>query len=676
MNGRPALLLVDLQRDFLGASGLEPPPGRLIERVSTLLTAWRRDRSPVIHVWTTVKRDPDTRMPHWRRAGRWDCLEGTPGHATPEELRPQAGEEVLDKTAFSPFLDGQLEALLRRLGTGHVVVAGVHAHGCVRAAVLDAYQRGFEVLVAEDAVGSDEPVHAALTRSYLEPRAATYLSAGALLARARAHPGRAVELLPAAVVGDTRIAGDAAQTHRSPRDLGEVLWTAPECDGALVARAVEAARSTFREWRRTGAGARAAAIGCLATLLRREREDLALRLALETGKPIRDARAEEERAAVLAELAALNAEDGDDRRGDEATARRRPLGAVAIVTPFNSPVAIPIGKIAPALAFGNTAVWKPAPPALSVSLRLLELLTEAGVSSGAVNLVSGHRSTGEALLANAGIGAITVTGSPSVGYSAQLCAARGSLPLQAELGGNNGAIVWSDCDLESAARELALGAFGQAGQRCTANRRVVIEAHCMAEFLEALERAAAELVVGDPLGEATDVGPLISQAARERVTAAVERAVRGPARIVAQLRGGPPNGAHYPPTVIRCDDPGDEIVQHETFGPVMVIQRAEDFEEALSLLNGVRQGLAASLFSPDEGRRERFLDEAQAGILKLDRATSDAGAAAPFGGWKASGVGPPEHGEGDREFYTRAQAVYGAASDSDGTSSSSGAVRA
>jgi acyl-CoA reductase-like NAD-dependent aldehyde dehydrogenase len=253
--------------------------------------------------------------------------------------------------------------------------------------------------------------------------------------------------------------------------------------------------------------------------------------------------------------------------------------------------------------------------------------------------------------------AISLTGSTAAGAVAQEIAARRHVPLQAELGGNNAAIVWSDADLDLAAARVAEGAFGQAGQRCTANRRVIVEARCAQALVARLVRATAALGVGDPADPATHVGPLVSPEAKARVEGVIARA-RGRGAEAIVPHGRAPPGAFVVPTIVLCDDPAAEIVQEETFGPVLVVQRAEDFPHALRLLNGVPQGLAAALFSPSAELRTAFLEQADAGVLKLDEATADAGVDAPFGGWKASGIGPPEHGDGDIEFYTRAQALY------------------
>ena len=344
--------------------------------------------------------------------------------------------------------------------------------------------------------------------------------------------------------------------------------------------------------------------------------------------------------------------------------RYRPVGVTSIITPWNNPIAIPIGKIAPALFYGNTVVWKPAPAGSSLAIRTVELLQKAGCPPGAVNLVCGNRSTSLTLMADPEVDAATISGSLATGYAAQdICASR-HIPLQAELGGNNAAIVWDDCDFQEAAFRIADAAFGFAGQRCTANRRVIVDARRYDLFLKHLESAVARLVWNDPLDPKTEVGPLISLNACSRVHALVERARTKAELVLTPHRSDPiykvltGKGAYLPPAIICCNNPGDEAVQEETFGPVLVVQRAGDWNKAMDLCNGVRQGLVAALFSHVKEIQQRFLEEAQAGILKINAGTADASAEAPFGGWKASGIGPPGHGPSDREFFTRTQAAY------------------
>ena len=673
---KPALLLVDLQNDYLADPSLEPPRGELIERVTALLAGARAAGHPVLHAWTTVRREADARMPHWRRAARWACVEGTPGHQPPEPLAPLDGEPVVHKTFYSAFEGGELEDRISSLGVDCLALAGVHLHACVRATAIDAYRRGLRVWVASDAVASYDALHAEQTRRYLADRVARFLPAERLLEELAGKPRSAPQapdtpILPTAVVaGERRSGAKGAQpdyVHVSPRRRAQRLWRAPVAGAEAVAAAAAAARRAGVAWRESRPPDRIRALESFAERVARDRETLAAQIAVEIGKPITDARLEVDFAAGLVRAAVENAEPRDRERGGAGsrfTVRRRPHGVVALVTPWNNALAIPMGKIAPALLYGNTVVWKPAPAGSGIALRVLELLEASGLPSGVVNLVCGDHTTSELAMAEPAVDAVSLTGSSAAGTCAQVVCAARRVPLQAELGGNNAAIVWSDSDLDHAASEIAAGAFGSGGQRCTANRRVVADARCYDALRSALEAAAGSIAWGDPLDEACRVGPVVSDAARLRIAGAVERARQAGAAVLAPQGEGSrardlvAEGAYTPPTLVCCDDPDQEIVQRETFGPVLVLQRASDWDDALGLCNGVRQGLVASLFSASRERRASFLDHAQAGILRLDASTAGASVEAPFGGWKNSGVGPPEHGDGDLEFYTRAQAVY------------------
>jgi acyl-CoA reductase-like NAD-dependent aldehyde dehydrogenase/acyl-coenzyme A synthetase/AMP-(fatty) acid ligase/thioesterase domain-containing protein len=421
-----------------------------------------------------------------------------------------------------------------------------------------------------------------------------------------------------------------------------------------------AARAAFLRWQHVSLQERAALAERIADALDRARPALAEAMATQLGKPVGQGRAEVGRSITLVRAAVREALRVPLTRvtGDGTLVVQRPHGVVAVITPWNNPVAIPIGKIVPALLYGNAVVWKPAPMATRVSEIVYRALAEAGVPDGLVGFLPGDRGTSIALIGAPEVSAVTLSGSPVAGAAVRDAAAKRTLPLQAELGGNNAAIVWSDCDLEDAAKRIAEGALKFAGQRCTANRRVIVDARCHERFVDLLHRAVGALRWEDPRTEGTDIGPVVSEESRQRILAILERATQSGATILQPHTKVPDApGAWVPPTIVCIDDPQHEIAQEETFGPVLVVLRASDEDGALRILNGVRQGLVAALFSHDPAFRRRFLDEAQAGTVKLDRPTTDAGTEAPFGGWKASGIGPPEHDTGNREFYTRTQAL-------------------
>jgi acyl-CoA reductase-like NAD-dependent aldehyde dehydrogenase len=281
--------------------------------------------------------------------------------------------------------------------------------------------------------------------------------------------------------------------------------------------------------------------------------------------------------------------------------------------------------------------------------------------------LTGDHTVAQQLAANENVGAVTLTGSLPAGYAIREICARRFVPLQAELSGNNAAIVWDDADLPQAAAQIAWGAFGFAGQRCTANRRAIVPKKIFGNFLRELKFAAEKLVWGDPLKKSTDIGPVIHAGKRDEHAALIQAAKNSGAAHRVELlfekrarESWVKAGAYAQPAIVCCDRPENPLVQEETMSPLLVVQRAGDFDHALKLCNGVRHGLAAALFSNSPGLQKKFLAGAQAGILKLNSATAGVDVSLPFGGWKASGLGPPEHGGGDRLFYTRMQAVYGA----------------
>jgi len=624
-----ALLLVDLQRDFLARPGLVPAADAVCERAARLLRGFRARALPVAHAHTSTRADGTDRMPHWKARGVRACVEGTAGVAPPPALAPRPGEPVFRKRYFSAFGDPHLQPWLEERGIRHLVVAGVYLHGCVRSTVCDAYERGFEVTVADDAVGTTEPLHGEISRAYLADRAAAFRPTAAILA-------------------DLGV-GDAAR--------------APACAGpADVAAATGAAAEAQRRWARVPAGARAACVERWADVLEARRAAFVDLVIREVGKPRRYAEEELGRAVAHARIAAELARGAAPTRiAAGVAAVERPVGVVGLLAPWNNPVAIPVGKIAPAVAFGNGVVLKPSPHAAETARALVASLDGVGLPDGLVGLVRGGAATARAICLAPEIGAVSLTGSLAAGrVVAALCAAAPK-PLQAELGGNNAAVVLADADLEAVVPDLVRAAYGFAGQRCTAIRRFVVERAIAARF-EALAVAAVRtLRVGSPDDPATEVGPLVSRAARARVRAAIDAARAAGARIVVggDVPPGLGDGAWLAPTLVAGAPPASPIVQEETFGPVAVLQVAGDAREALALANGVPQGLVLAVHTRDTATRARLLADAEAGIVQLSAGPLAVHPRAPFVGWKASGLGPPEHGAWDATFYTRTQAVYG-----------------
>ena len=638
-----ALLLIDSQVDFFERPGLAPEPGRLRAQMADLLGRWRAAGLPVLHVHTRVRPDGSDRMPHWIETGTLDCLDGSVGASAPPELAPLATEPLFYKRFFDAFGAPGLRETLAGQQLECLVLAGLYLHACIRSTALSAYESGLQVWVAEDAVGSTEPMHAALTRQWLDGRAARFAPSTELLAlfaptRAALQVGHG-PLLPVACVGtDWHVAETVSVlVHRAPANDREVLMRVPEAGAGLIGAATAAARDAGPAWRASSVGSRLVLLQHWCEGLRRQTAELLHLMIEDIGKPLNDAREELQRGLAHIEACARIAQERVElARGVDL--RRQPLGCVALITPWNNPVAIPLGKLAPALVFGNTVVWKPAPEAARIAIHILQLLHAAGLPSGVVNLVQGGARTGSLLIADPGVHAVSLTGAIASGRSAQaLCTLYGK-PLQAELGGNNACIVLADAvtadGIDTLAAGLARAAFSYSGQRCTAIRRLVVERSVVAPFTAALVAAVRALPLGEAAEHTTVIGPLVSASQLQRTAAAVDQALAGGARVLCggQRPEGWSHGYWYEPTLIDQLAPEAALVQQETFGPVALIQTANDLEHAIALANGVPQGLLAALVSRDPVAQQRCREQLEVGILKLASGPLALHPDAPFGG--------------------------------------------
>lgn len=642
MSQKTALLLVDVQEDFLTSPELDPELGSLVAKIAKLLGKARQANWPVIHTRTLVSSDPSSWMPHWRQGGEPRCVVGTPGAAPPAELAERDGEQVIAKRFFSGFETGELAAVLQALGVDHVVLAGVHTHACIRATATDAYAQGYSVTIASDAVGSYDPEHARHTLNWLEGRVAACV------------PVEDLQGLHAPLIAAHRPTWE----HRDPCDwsqvLGEVAISSADAVDKLAAKL--AARQPLLG--DMPVAERASRLADWHRLLAARQQHWIDLLVRDVAKPVCDAR--NEVAYGLALLEHVAATLMDEEQLASHSVRYRPLGLVGLITPWNNPFAIPIGKIAPALGMGNAALWKPALPATALSQAVCASLAEVGLDPW-IEVVSGDEGTGRALAGAGAVDAVSFTGATAAGHElARTCGARFK-PLQAELGGNNAAIIMPDSDLPAVAQDLAKAMFSFSGQRCTAIRRLIVDRSVAAPFRDALIDAIGKLTIGRPDAETTDIGPVISKPRQQILLAEIRTAVRSGARVLtgndATPTGGP-NGCWIAPTLIDCIAADAPIVCEEQFGPVVVLLEADNIDEAIRLHNAVAHGLLGAIYSNDPLHQEKFLNRAQAGLLLVNQARPSFSAQGPFLGWKASGYGPPEHGRWNREAFARVQAVY------------------
>ena len=443
-----------------------------------------------------------------------------------------------------------------------------------------------------------------------------------------------------------------------------------EGDSATVGdadEAVAAARAALPGWAGTTMHQRGAILAAAAAIVERHGAQWGLELTLEEGKTKAEGIAEVGRAA---QILRYYAGEGDrqageifssPRAGEQILVTRKPIGVVAAITPFNFPIAIPAWKIAPALVYGNTVVWKPASAVPLLALRLAEALTEAGLPPGVLNMVIGNSAAGDALVSHADVDAITFTGSTGVGRRIAAAAAARGVPVQAEMGGKNAAVVLDDADFDLAVEQVMLGAFRSTGQKCTATSRLILTKGIADRFLAALIAKADALVVGDPSNDATQMGPVVSRSAQTDIIGGIDTAKAQGASVRAGGGGysdGPLAEGHFvAPTIVELTEAAD-IWTEELFGPVLAVRRAADAEEAFTLANDGEFGLSAAVFTQDLTRALQAIDRVDVGVLHINSESAGADPHVPFGGAKRSGLGPKEQGGAAREFFTHTTTVY------------------
>jgi betaine-aldehyde dehydrogenase len=437
----------------------------------------------------------------------------------------------------------------------------------------------------------------------------------------------------------------------------QVLAELPRAGADEADAAVARARAAYPEWRAVAPADRSRLLHRLADALADRREELAVLEARNAGKPIGDARGE---IGMVVDTFRYYAAAPERTLGDTipvaggvAMTFREPLGVVALITPWNFPLTIASWKLAPALAAGNTVVLKPAELTPLTALEFEKIALEAGIPDGVVNVVVGPGSTaGARLVEHPDVAKVAFTGSTAVGRTIAATAAQTIKRVTLELGGKSANVVFADADIVAAAAAAPGAVFGNAGQDCCARARILVERAALDSFMDALEEAVEAVRVGDPLDEATQMGPLISADQRSAVASYV------PDGAPVAIRGSAPDGPGYwfPPTVLCPVDRDDRAVREEIFGPVAVVVPFRDEAEAVALANDTIYGLSGSVWTRDGAKALRVARAIETGVLSIN-SNSSVRVSTPFGGFKQSGYGR-ELGPHALDHYTEVKSIY------------------
>jgi aldehyde dehydrogenase (NAD+) len=461
----------------------------------------------------------------------------------------------------------------------------------------------------------------------------------------------------------------ATFTTRNPADTSEAVATFQKSGADDAREAIGAARAAQPAWAAIPAPKRGEILFRAANILESRADQVAREMTREEGKTLPEARGEVGRAVnILRYIGGEGARLGGENVPSERDrvliqTRRRPLGVVGLITPWNFPIAIPTWKAAPALVSGNAVVLKPSDLAPLCAVRLIEALDEAGVTKGAVNLVTGPGSqVGNEIVTNPDVKAISFTGSESTGSQIAVEGAKRRARVQLEMGGKNPTIVLADADIADAVNVVVNAAFFSTGQRCTATSRVIVQEPVVEPFTEALSARTRALKVGNGLEAGIDIGPSIDEKQLGTVLEYVGVGQQEGARLVCggeRLTGGAHSRGYFSSPAVMTDvSPSMRVAQEEIFGPVLAVLPAGSVDEAIEIANGIRFGLSAGICTRSLTSAYEFINRIEAGLVMVNLPSAGVEYHVPFGGSKASSMGMREQGHVAVDFYTEIQTAY------------------
>lgn len=455
----------------------------------------------------------------------------------------------------------------------------------------------------------------------------------------------------------------------NPANTDDIVGSVQKSTFNDLEQAVQAAHKAKKAWRKIGQVERGQFLFRVADILEENLKDIAETMTREIGKTLPEAIGETARGVAILRYYAGEGmrKDGDVIPSTDNTAlmltKRTPLGVVGVITPWNFPVAIPIWKIAPALVYGNTVVLKPASEAAVTTAKVIKCFSEAGLPKGVLNFVTGSGSLiGQALIEHPLLNGITFTGSEQIGRNVAKEAADRGIKFQLEMGGKNPVIVTKEANLDVAVEAVISGAFRSTGQKCTASSRIIVEETVYKEFREKLIQETKKIKVGNGLEDGIWMGPCASESQFNTVMSYIEKGRKEGASLVlggnALKEKEYANGFYVNPTIFEDVAPDMTIAREEIFGPVIVLMKAKDLSEAIELANDTKYGLSASIFTENINNLLEFIEEIEAGLVRINAESAGVELQAPFGGMKSSSSGSREQGEAAKEFFTAIKTIF------------------